>query len=438
MSLKENPRPKLMADLKNLCRNFDKQVHEADMAARAALHYKRGGSMASDRWRDEVQELKADIESNLSTVIEERNNLTSFLGEMSSEMRRIIERTQRMSKFMEQYGYTPEHRLDVDQLLNWENDEKDDDDNDKDDNDKNLAPAAATEFASEVSAGGEESSVEPISVCEASVTAPTTTSKPINKSPSVFDIGLSKYGMDALLGKSQAKPSVTKLNPPPARLETIKAHETPRIDREYLLTSSSAAGLPCLLDESKYESSPVLKLNFRPLPLPVSIDESTIDITPGLTSRRKPQPMRPQVMSSNTPETPELETVNIKNILNQPQPIRPQEISSNTPETPELETVNIKDILKCSKNINPKTHIEPAASTITPEMPHLETTVLSNTTNTYKSPMVSKTIIDKSGTPETPEFTSDYMKTLLAARDKPKVQARPTPEFPDLNYLKKD
>ena len=87
-------------------------------------------------------------------------------------------------------------RLDVDQLLNWENDEKDDDDNDK-----NLAPAAATEFASEVSAGGEESSVEPISVGEASVTAPTTTSKPINKSPSVFDIGLSKYGMDALLGK---------------------------------------------------------------------------------------------------------------------------------------------------------------------------------------------------------------------------------------------
>merc|ERR1719394_2349299 len=129
------------------------------MAARAALHYKRGGSMASDRWRDEVQELKADIES--------RNNLTSFLGEMSSEMRRIIERTQRMSKFMEQYGYTPEHRLDVDQLLNWENDEEDDDDNDKDDNDKNLAPAAATEFASEVSAGGEESNVEPISVSEA-------------------------------------------------------------------------------------------------------------------------------------------------------------------------------------------------------------------------------------------------------------------------------
>ena len=148
--------------------------------------------------------------------------------------------------------------------------------------------------------------------------------------------------------------------------------------------------------------------------------------------------MRPQVISSNTPETPELETVNLKNILNQPQPMRPQVISSNTPETPELETVNIKDILKCSKNINPKTHIKPTASTITPEMPHLETTVLSNTTNTYKSPMVSKTIIDKSGTPETPEFTSDYMKTLLAARDKPKVQARPTPEFPDLNYLKKD
>merc|ERR1719516_37591 len=115
-------------------------------------------------------------------------------------------------------------------------------DNDKDDNDKNLAPAAATEFASEVSAGGEESSVEPISVGEASVTAPTTTSKPINKSPSVFDIGLSKYGMDALLGKSQAKPSVTKLNPPQARLETIKANGTPRIDREYILPSSSAAG----------------------------------------------------------------------------------------------------------------------------------------------------------------------------------------------------
>ena len=118
---------------------------------------------------------------------------------------------------------------------------------------------------------------------------------------------------------------MTKLNPPPARLETIKAHETPRIDREYLLPSSSAAGLPSLLDESKYESSPVLKvgllyclslpfswyqrfliskylidqsqanrqilenfffkLNFRTLPLPDSIDESTIDITPGIFYR---------------------------------------------------------------------------------------------------------------------------------------------------------
>jgi len=374
------------------------------MGARAALHYKRGGSIASDRWRDEVQDLKSTIESNLSTVIEEKNNLTSFLGEMSSEMRRIIEKTQRMSKFMEQYGYTPEHRLNVDQLLDWEKEDVEDGDNN--DNDQNLAPAAATEFDSEETAGSVEKCVETISVSEAGVTTSTTASKPVTKSPSVFDIGLSKYGMNALLGKSTSKPSVIKLNPSPDRLETINTDETPKIDGEYLLPSSSVAGLPSLLDESKYESSPVLKLNFRSLP--VSIDESTIDITPGLTSKRKTQPMRPQVTSTNTPETPE------------------------------LETVNIKDILKGSKNIYPKTHIKPAASNITPEMPHLETTILGNSTSTYtnQSPIVSKTIVNKSGTPETPEFTSDYMKILMAARNKAKVQSRPTPEFPDLNYLK--
>jgi len=377
------------------------------MGARAALHYKRGGSIASDRWRDEVQDLKATIESNLSTVIEEKNNLTSFLGEMSSEMRRIIEKTQRMSKFMEQYGYTPEHRLDVDQLLDWENEEVEDGDNN--DNDQNLAPAAATEFDSEETVGSEENCVESFNLNEASVTTSSTTSKPVTKSPSVFDIGLSKYGMNALLGKSTSKPSVIKLNPAPdSSLETINADETPRIDREYLLPSSSVAGLPSLLDESKYESSPILKLNFRSLP--VSIDESTVDITPGLTSKRKTQPMRPQVTSTNTPETPE------------------------------LETVNIKDILKGSNSIYPKTHINPAASNITPEMPHLETTILGNSTSTCtnQSPMVSKTIVNKSGTPETPEFTSDYMKILMAARNKAKVQSRPTPEFPDLNYLKKE
>jgi len=263
-------------------------------------------------------------------------------------------------------------------------------------------------FDSEETAGSEEKCVESINLSEAGVTTSTTTSKPVTKSPSVFDIGLSKYGMNALLGKSTSKPSVIKLNHPPDRLES---EETPRIDREYLLPSSSVAGLPSLLDESKYESSPVLKLNFRSLP-PVSIDESTIDITPGLTSKRKTQPMRPQV------------TV------------------TNTPETPELETVNIKDILKGSKNIYPKSHVKPAASNITPEMPHLETktTILGNSTSTCtnQSPMVSKTIVNKSGTPETPEFTSDYMKILMAARNKAKVQSRPTPEFPDLNYLKKE
>ena len=38
---KNNPRPEFMANLKTLCKDFDKQVNDLDLETRATLHHNR-------------------------------------------------------------------------------------------------------------------------------------------------------------------------------------------------------------------------------------------------------------------------------------------------------------------------------------------------------------------------------------------------------------
>ena len=79
-------------------------------------------------------------------------------------------------------------------------------------------------------------------------------------------------------------------------------------------------------------------------------------------------------------------------------------------------------------------------SNITPEAPQLVTDLARESKLRPESPLVTDS-------PEMPEFTSNIMKTLMAAaktQDKSLVQApvtksRPTPEFPqDLSFMKTD
>ena len=77
-------------------------------------------------------------------------------------------------------------------------------------------------------------------------------------------------------------------------------------------------------------------------------------------------------------------------------------------------------------------------SNITPEAPQLVTDLARESKLRPESPGL---VTDS---PEMPEFTSNIMKTLMAAKTQSLVQApvtksRPTPEFPqDLNFMKTD
>ena len=83
-------------------------------------------------------------------------------------------------------------------------------------------------------------------------------------------------------------------------------------------------------------------------------------------------------------------------------------------------------------------------SNITPEAPQLVTDLARESKLRPESPLASSVAVTDS--PEMPEFTSNIMKTLMAAKtqDKSLVQApvtksRPTPEFPqDLSFMKTD
>ena len=86
-----------MADLTDLCRNLEKKVNDLDVETRAILNCNRAaGNGAADEWLQEVKTLHSEVDVTLDTVMETRNNMESFLGEMSSELRRVIEDTNRM------------------------------------------------------------------------------------------------------------------------------------------------------------------------------------------------------------------------------------------------------------------------------------------------------------------------------------------------------
>ena len=110
------------------------------------------------------------------------------------------------------------------------------------------------------------------------------------ESPNIFNIGLSKNGMNLLLGKEASKssklapshdpPKVAPSQPQPKLAPTPSEAATPELP-----AVSGSQQLAALLEESRYESSPVLKLNTRPF---ISEDSgSAVDITPGMGNEIK-------------------------------------------------------------------------------------------------------------------------------------------------------
>ena len=226
-------------------------------------------NLAADKWKDEVMSLGAQIRAELESVEDNRIHLSSFLDNMNQEMRRMVEQTQRAQSYMSQYGYQAK-TIDEDKLLDWEtNTEEENEAEQQEDVESGTTPAAASEF-------DEEKRVEEERKVETKASAIS--------SPSIFDLGLSKYGLSKVLGKNLTKDDETvkkteaaAMPIPSARLPSPKLPAAPDYHEESLLSSVPSS---LILDESKYDSSPILKMNSRPLK--TMMDDSNIDITPGL------------------------------------------------------------------------------------------------------------------------------------------------------------
>jgi len=352
-----NPRPELMAQLKGLCRNFEKKVNDLDIETRAILNCNRAsGNGAAAEWVQEVRSLHSEVDTTMSTVTESRSNMESFLGEMKTSLRSVMEDTAKMQEFMAQYGYKPQE-MDIEAMLEW--DEKIEEDPlpqmapaevEEEELLEDIAPPNASEFGESTEQRDSETARKSSVEEEKSAVVKTSI-----ESPSIFDIGLSKYGMSLVLGKDLPK-SVTKQQPASRSPELTPKilFSKPRTDSP---RSPAIPNLTSILNESKYEGSPVLKLNTRPFN--ANIDDSTVDITPGLPSRKKPQSVGRR---------------------------------AGAQELPTLA----------------KQHLMPRAACL-------------------------------GDSPEMPEFTSNFVKAMAMGKDKVQLRpSRPTPEFPELSFLKNE
>ena len=188
----------------------------------------------------------------------------------------------------------------------------------------NIAPPAAAEF---VESGGErEEPGERRAVAEDSVRAK------MEASPSIFDVGLSKYGLEEILGKKEPSEDRTK---------------------QQLAKAASPSKYYFPLDEDP-DSSPALRLRSRPLS---GLQEmSPGDLTPDLARRSQSR----EAQTKFTPEFPVIQSEVSYQLLAGAGAGSPEERVSKlkkehlemmnsgtpgTPEIPELQTVSLREFL---------------------------------------------------------------------------------------------
>ena len=183
--------------------------------------------------------------------------------------------------------------LDAAQLLDWESEPQKEEEEMLSD----IAPPAASEFDE----AGDGRIKEVMS--ELKIDSPVrkkeeleVQSSAATESPNIFNIGLSKNGMNLLLGKEVSRSSkiAPSHDPPkvvPSQPQPQPQPKLPPMPRQSatpeLPAVSGSQQLAALLEESRYESSPVLKLNTRTF-RDISDDSgSAVDITPGTENEIK-------------------------------------------------------------------------------------------------------------------------------------------------------
>ena len=159
-------------------------------------------------------ELKSEISSKLSSVTEDRKNLSSFLTGVNDELRRLLENTIKCQDYMVQYGYKPKV-IDTEAMLDWSPKQPEPETKDEEaEQICDIAPPAASEFEDVVIKTEmikDDGDIMPASAMKKTPhRLQESSKKPLSSapdSPNIFDIGLSKYGMSLLLGKDISKPT---------------------------------------------------------------------------------------------------------------------------------------------------------------------------------------------------------------------------------------
>jgi len=438
-----NPRPVFMASLKSFCKSLDRQVADLERETKTAvISSKRGpyASNAADQLREEAVALSKDVENSLATVVEERNNMASFLDEMKVQFGEIVAKQLRMEEFMSQYGFKSKTPVNVDELLNWEG------------TNISLTPAAAAEFEEELIEDVEEPDLslsETDTMKTIKEVEPATNTPPVKLSSSStsdylhgIKVGLSSLAMELYVGKSTKSKKTNHEDMKQAGTSTSQISSSTAdagVDVLQIPQSSTAASLIC--DESMYAASPVLRLSSKLTKQPDLSNVSTTDtadITPGLPSRKKVNTdVHPLTNTTTaTPNlsvlhwqqsstaSPDLPSVRLPVRSGQSTPHLPRiaPASCDTPELPDLQTVDIRKLLAGSSL--PASTSSATARDNTPEEPQLTTQYKQHSFLTSKN----------TETPEEPQLTCQ----LSTQSSYPMISTTTGRSTPDLAVTQRD
>jgi len=403
-----NPRPAFMASLTGFCKSLDRQVADLERETKTAVMITNRGpyaSNAADQLREEAVALSKDIENSLATVVEEKNNMASFLDEMKVQFGEIVTEQLKMEKFMTQYGYKAKTQVTIEELLNWEPQIQ------------SVTPAAAAEFTEELIEDVEEpdlslsetDTVKSVAEVKPTSKSPHYQKKPLVNcdSPNFFEVGLSSLAMELYVGKSTQSKKYLK-------------------PQEVNPESSNSASM--ISEDNTFSASPVLRLSSKLTEQPdlsnMSSMSSTdsIDITPGLPSRKKASIPVPSMndapnlsvlyQQQSSTASPDLASVRSSQATPRHQRLPPA--SSDTPKLPELETVDIRKLLTESSL---PAHANTNTKDYTPEEPQLTCKYINKVHSSNQN----------TDTPEEPQLTSQYLPSTHT------ITGRSTPDLPTIS-----
>merc|ERR1719317_133557 len=289
---------------------------------------------------------------------------------------------------MSQYGFKSKTPVNVDELLNWEG------------TNLSVTPAAAAEFEEELIEDVEEPDLSPSettdiikTVKEVEPATNTPSVKPLSSStsdsPNFFEVGLSSLAMELYVGKSTKCKKINHEDMKQAGTSVSQISSSiadAGADVLQIPQPSTAASLIC--DESMYAASPVLRLSSKLTKQPDLSNVSTTDtadITPGLPSRKKAN-TEVHPLTNTTAATPNLSVLHwqqsstaspdlpsvrlpVRSGQSTPHLPRIAPASCDTPELPDLQTVDIRKLLAGSSL--PASSSSATARDNTPEEPQL-------------------------------------------------------------------